>query len=131
MSDDDKHPPVYMYRSAAIRHNDTGKIYEGSWHGAARDMAEQDGWTFDEIMDCFQNGFVTTTGEFHDRHHAKQVIREMLPSGKMIEAEAIDMMIREILPLNESVLIHEDLNEGKKQLLRDYIASSKISPKES
>lgn len=57
-----------LYRSAAVRSPNTGKIYEGTWHGEARSLAAN---SEGEIgYPEWEDGFVTHGGDFHDRDQA-------------------------------------------------------------
>jgi hypothetical protein len=70
-------------KAAAVRDEQTGRIFEGSWHGDARDKAVDalglDLVTRNEALaeSRFEDGFTTNTGEFLNRERAFQRAEEL------------------------------------------------------
>jgi hypothetical protein len=97
-------------KSAAVR-DETGKVYEGSWHGEAIDVANAAGVPETANLD---SGFTTNAGEFLDREQAFARARELEQiapddiedaqrffNGSELEAESFNA-VRQFQPVAET-----------------------------
>lgn len=100
-------------KAAAVKDNETGRVFEGSWHGIATDnMAYELGISPDAAFGRVTDGFTTNSGEFLTRDEAfdralalKQVPTEIkrAPAGKKGYLEADEFEgFRQFQPVAES-----------------------------
>lgn len=118
-----------LFRSAAIRHRDTGKIFEGTWHEAARQAASEAGpgygpWQGHDPWndeDEYEDGFMTHEGKFLDRGEA-EVASSNPETRTHGDRESIGLMIKGHLPMDESLADNADVWKPLRTRLKEHIA---------
>jgi hypothetical protein len=109
-----------MFRSAAIIRTKDGKIYEGTWHGAARDAAEAAGDWIPEAWDDWGDGFMTHEGKFVTRDQANEMTQEKMgPRGT--NPESINLMTKGLLPVDKSLVNNADVKKSLREDLKWHL----------
>lgn len=118
-----------LFRSAAIRHRGTGKIFEGTWHEGARQAASEAGpdygpWQGHDPWndeDEYEDGFMTHEGKFLDRGEAE--VASFNPETRAPgDRESIGLMIKGHLPMDESLADNDDVWKPLRTRLKEHIA---------
>jgi GNAT superfamily N-acetyltransferase len=122
-----------IYRSASIRNSSTGKMFEGTWHGDARNKAIEAG-VDPGLLSFWQDGFTTHEGEFHDRDRAHQeTVNASLRAGKawssglneMGMPESVNMMMAGHLPMDKSLTREPGVDEDLRKQLESHLEADK------
>lgn len=97
-------------------------MYEGTWHLAARQAAEDAGYTDATISTGdWIDGFVDHGGRFLTRAQAQKATKpdpERRPRG---QREAVTMMIAGNLPVDESLVKDYDVHPTLRRRLNDHL----------
>lgn len=118
-----------LYRSASIRNPRTGRMFEGTWHGDARNKAEEAGID-PGLLSFWEDGFTTHEGEFHNRDRAQQeTVNASLKAGKawssglneMNMPESVHMMMAGHLPVDESMTRDPAVDEDLRKKLASHL----------
>jgi len=112
-----------LFRSAAIKDPKTGAIFEGTWHGDARDKAIAAGIP-DEHTWEWEDGFVDHEGNYYDREQAAVHTRAV--AGIPTPAESITMMTQGLLPVDQSLADNPTVAYPYRKKLDDFLHNKKV-----
>jgi len=112
-----------LFRSAAIKDPETGTIFEGTWHGDARDKAIAAGVPDEHTWD-WEDGFVDHHGNYYNRAEAAEHTRKT--QGVSTPAESITMMTQGLLPVDQSLADNPTVAAPYRKKLDDFLHNKKV-----